>query len=127
MNTTKTTLTVFAVTATMLFASMSNSTAFGELEFEIEPYYEGTGFGMGYAYQCGAEYQYASGLTVLTIEKTPGFNDYVSVLGYYGIVNDANGEFQEYELTQQFEYLGNFEVMESIQLYWEDRYVSSIC
>ena len=101
--------------------------AYGELDFEIEPYYEGNGFGMGYAYKCGAEYQYAEGLTVLTIQKTPNFNDYVSILAYYFINYDEYGNFSDYELYQSTEYYGNAEVMESIQMYWSDRNVSSFC
>jgi hypothetical protein len=124
MNTTKTNmLTITMVLSIVSIGMVGSQPVEAIIDWEIEPYMENNGFGMGYSYQCGSEYSYASGLTILTIAKTVD-GDYVSILSYY----DAfDMETQDYELVASYEHLGNQEVMDSLNQFWIDRNLSSTC
>jgi hypothetical protein len=109
---------IVVVAGIMLGASsIVTGDAFAELTVKIDPYVEGNGFVMGYAYACGDTYEFAEGLTILTVAKDSNGN-LVSSLGYYDL---------DYDLVAKAEYYGNDEVMQSIYRYWDDRQLSSDC
>jgi hypothetical protein len=122
MNTNK--ITITAMILSVLSVGMIGSQSVeATLDFELEPYVEDHGFAMGFAYKCGAEYNYAGGLTIISIAQTAQ-GDYVSILTYY---DEYNVELNDYEVVQEIQGFGNAEVMQSLVQYWEDRTLSSVC